>query len=104
MLFIFPSSMAESDSLGGESGFEDQDTCVESGTSVKKFIGRFIDKVCVEGGVSEEYIRRTQAMVATCVDMHIEDCENVYKETKRLPPIQKVFCTDCFIFVFLTFK
>ncbi|OXA58822.1 Myotubularin-related protein 13 [Folsomia candida] len=82
-------SMAESDSLGGESGFEDQDTCVESGTSVKKFIGRFIDKVCVEGGVSEEYIRRTQAMVATCVDMHIEDCENVYKETKRLPPIQK---------------
>jgi myotubularin-related protein 5/13 len=82
--------MAESDSLGGESGFEDQDPGVESGTSVKKFIARFIDKVCTEGGVSEDYIRRTHGMVSTCVDMHIEDCENVYKETKRLPPIQKV--------------
>jgi len=46
--------------------------------------------VCTEGGVSEDYIRRTHGMISTCVDMHIEDCENVYKETKRLPPIQKV--------------
>ncbi|CAL8081456.1 unnamed protein product [Orchesella dallaii] len=82
-------SMAESDSIGGESGFEEQDPYTEAGGPVKRFIARFIDKVCTEGGVTEEYIRRTHVMVSTCVDMHIEDCENVYKETKRLPPVQK---------------
>lgn len=82
-------SMAESDSIGGESGFEDHDAYAEAGAPVKRFIVRFIDKVCTEGGVTEEYIRRTHNFVSTCVDMHLEECDNVYKETKRLPPVQK---------------
>lgn len=82
-------SMAESDSIGGESGFEDHDAYTEAGAPVKRFIVRFIDKVCTEGGVTEEHIRRTHTFVNTCVDMHLEECENVYKETKRLPPVQK---------------
>lgn len=82
-------SMAESDSIGGESGFEDHDAYAEAGAPVKRFIIRFIDKVCTEGGVTEEYIRRTHNFVSTCVDMHLEECDNVYKETKRLPPVQK---------------
>jgi len=38
-------SVAESDSVGGESGFEDHDAVIETGVMVTKLVGRFVDKV-----------------------------------------------------------
>lgn len=81
-------SVAESDSADAESGFEDQETG-EVGTSVIRVVSRFIDKVCNEGGVSREHIRNLHQMVPGVVHIHIETLETVYKESKRLPPIQK---------------
>lgn len=80
--------MAESDSVDAESGFEDQDSG-ETGTSVIRLVSRFIDKVCNEGGVSREHIRNLHQMVPGVVHIHIETLEAVYRESKRLPPIQK---------------
>lgn len=81
-------SVAESDSADAESGFEDQETG-ETGTSVIRIVSRFIDKVCNEGGVSREHIRNLHQMVPGVVHIHIETLETVYRESKRLPPIQK---------------
>lgn len=44
-------SMAESDSLDAESGFEDQEQS-DREASVVRFVARFVDKVCTEGGVT----------------------------------------------------
>lgn len=82
------SSVAESDSIDAESGFEDQDPC-ETGASVIRLVSRFVDKVCTEGGVSSEHIRSLHQMIPGVVHMHIETLEAVYRESKRLPPIQK---------------
>lgn len=54
-----------------------------------RVVSRFIDKVCNEGGVSREHIRNLHQMVPGVVHIHIETLETVYKESKRLPPIQK---------------
>lgn len=59
------------------------------GTSVIRVVSRFIDKVCNEGGVSREHIRNLHQMVPGVVHIHIETLETVYRESKRLPPIQK---------------
>lgn len=53
-------------------------------------VSRFVDKVCTEGGVSAEHIRDLHLMIPGVVHMHIETLDAVYKESKRLPPIQKV--------------
>lgn len=45
--------MAESDSLDAESGFEDQEQS-DRETTVIRFVSRFVDKVCTEGGVTGE--------------------------------------------------
>lgn len=81
-------SVAESDSADAESGFEEQDQG-ETGTQVIKLVTRFVDKVCNEGGVSREHIRNLHQMVPGVVHIHIETLEAVYRESKRLPPIQK---------------
>lgn len=80
--------MAESDSADAESGFEDQDPG-ETGNNVIRIVSRFIDKVCNEGGVTREHIRNLHQMIPGVVHMHIETLEGVYRESKRLPPIQK---------------
>lgn len=80
--------MAESDSADAESGFEDQDPS-ETGQTVIRLVSRFIDKVCTEGGVTREHIRNLHQMIPGVVHMHIETLEAVYRESKRLPPIQK---------------
>lgn len=85
------SSVAESDSIGGESGFEEQDPNIgETGQSVVRFVSRFVDKVCSEGGVTEDHVRALHSMIPGVVDMHIETLEAVNRESKRLPSIQKV--------------
>lgn len=85
----YRSSVAESDSIDAESGFEDQDPC-ETGANVIRLVSRFVDKVCTEGGVSSEHIRSLHQMIPGVVHMHIETLEGVHRESKRLPPIQKV--------------
>ena len=82
-------SVAESDSMDAESGFEDQgDNDREA--SVVRFVSRFVDKVCTEGGVTEDHIKQLHQMIPGVVAMHIEMLDSVYKESKRLPPIHKV--------------
>nr|XP_045604628.1 myotubularin-related protein 5-like isoform X5 [Procambarus clarkii] len=81
-------SMAESDSLDAESGFEDQEQS-DREASVIRFVSRFVDKVCTEGSVTEEHIKSLHQMIPGVVAMHVEMLDAVYKESKRLPPIQK---------------
>jgi len=40
--------------------------------------------------VTEEHIRALHSMIPEVVDMHVETLEAVRKESKRLPPVQKV--------------
>jgi myotubularin-related protein 5/13 len=82
-------SVIESDSLDAESGFEEQDPG-EVGMQVVRSVSRFVDKVCTEGGVSADHIRSLHQMVPGVVHMHVETLEAVHRESKRLPPIQKV--------------
>lgn len=82
-------SVAESDSADAESGFEEQDPG-ETGATVIRLVSRFVDKVCTEGGVSPEHVRCLHQMIPGVVHMHIETLEAVHRESKRLPPIQKV--------------
>lgn len=55
-----------------------------------RMVSRFVDKVCTEGGVKAEHIRSLHLMVPGVVLMHVETLEAVHRESKRLPPIQKV--------------
>lgn len=81
-------SVAESDSMDAESGFEDQEQS-DRETSVIRFVSRFVDKVCTEGKVTDEHIKLLHQMIPGVVAMHIETLDMVYKESKRLPPTQK---------------
>lgn len=79
-----------SDSGDAESGFEETDPG-ETGSAVIRMVSRFVDRVCTEGGVSAEHVRCLHQMVPGVVHMHIETLEAVHRESKRLPPIQKVW-------------
>ncbi|XP_071257712.1 myotubularin-related protein 13-like isoform X4 [Salvelinus alpinus] len=79
-------SMAES--FDTESGFEDSENS-DVANSVVRFIARFIDKVCTESGVSQDYIKSLHSMIPGIVAMQMETLEAVHRESRRLPPIQK---------------
>uniref|UniRef100_A0AAR2KMV8 SET binding factor 1 n=1 Tax=Pygocentrus nattereri TaxID=42514 RepID=A0AAR2KMV8_PYGNA len=79
-------SMAES--YDTESGFEDAESS-DVANSVVRFINRFVDKVCNESGVTNEHLKALHTMIPDIVQMHIETLDAVYRESKRLPPIQK---------------
>lgn len=87
--YIFSNSVP-SDSGDAESGFEETDPG-ETGIAVIRMVSRFVDRVCTEGGVSADHVRCLHQMVPGVVHMHIETLEAVYRESKTLPPIQKVF-------------
>lgn len=108
-------SMAES--YDTESGFEDAESS-DVANSVVRFINRFVDKVCNESGVTNEHLKALHTMIpgmeaslkhysnhldftvklysfmylffSDIVQMHIETLDAVHRESKRLPPIQKV--------------
>uniref|UniRef100_A0ABM0M8D4 LOW QUALITY PROTEIN: myotubularin-related protein 13-like n=1 Tax=Saccoglossus kowalevskii TaxID=10224 RepID=A0ABM0M8D4_SACKO len=82
------SNVSHSDSLEGESGFEEGDNTDPAG-SVVRFISKFVDKVCSEGEVTPEHQKSLHQMIPGVVAMHIETLEAVNKESKRLPPIKK---------------
>ncbi|XP_038198614.1 myotubularin-related protein 5 isoform X2 [Arvicola amphibius] len=87
---LVTNSMAGSvaESYDTESGFEDAETCDVAG-AVVRFINRFVDKVCTESGVTSDHLKGLHVMVPDIVQMHIETLEAVYRESMRLPPIQK---------------
>lgn len=91
--------MCESDV---ESGFVEPEPN-EIGNKVIKMVSRFVDKVCTEGEVREEHIRSLHQMIPGVVHIHIETLDGVYRESKRLPPIQKVL-TIYFIYIFNILK
>ncbi|KAJ8313207.1 hypothetical protein KUTeg_009240 [Tegillarca granosa] len=82
------SSVAESDSIDAESGFDEMEVSDVNNATVK-FVTRFVDKVCSESRVTQEHIKALHQMVPGVVAMHIETLEAVHRESKRLPPIQK---------------
>lgn len=88
-LIILVFHSVASDSGDAESGFEETDPS-ETGSAVIRMVSRFVDRVCTEGGVSADHVRCLHQMVPGVVHMHIETLDAVYRESKRLPPIQKV--------------
>ena len=81
-------SVLESRSDQSTDGFEDRDASeVEQG--VVRQVEKFIDKVCNEGGVSPDHIRKLHEIIPGLVDMHCETLDQVYRESKRIPPVQK---------------
>jgi myotubularin-related protein 5/13 len=82
-----------------ESGFVEPEPN-EIGNKVIKMVSRFVDKVCTEGEVREEHIRSLHQMIPGVVHIHIETLDGVNRESKRLPPIQKVLISN----IFLTYK
>ena len=81
-------SVAESDSIDAESGFDDTEPN-DNGLSVNKFVLRFVDKVCGESFVLDSHLKALHQMVPGVVAMQLEEMEKVWREVKRLPPIQK---------------
>ncbi|KAL3178044.1 hypothetical protein MRX96_038584 [Rhipicephalus microplus] len=87
---IVTNSVAETDSAcDGESGFGEEEAWEAVGAGVTKLVGRFVDKVCHESGVTEEHVRALHQMVPGVVAIQQEMLEAVHRESKRLPPIPK---------------
>ena len=55
-------SVNESDSFDAESGFDEQEV-TEVGSSVVRWVTRFVDKVCTESGVTQDHIRALHQMI-----------------------------------------
>ncbi|CAG2192244.1 MTMR5_13 [Mytilus edulis] len=81
-------SIAESDSVDAESGFDETEIS-DTGAGVIKFVTRFVEKVCNDSKVTQDHIKALHTMVPGVVAMHVETLEAVHRESKRLPPIQK---------------
>ena len=75
-------SVADTDSLDAESGFDDTDTPSDNGLSVIKFISRFVDKVCGDSSVSDGHLKLLHQMVPDVVAIHLETIEAVAREAK----------------------
>lgn len=82
-------SLADSESVGAESGYDEMEIS-DVGNNVVKFVTRFVDKVCNDSKVNSDHIKALHQMIPGVVHMHIETLEAVSRESKRLPPIQKV--------------
>ena len=84
-------SVAESDSIDAESGFDDtepNDNC----HAVTKFLTKFVDKVFQESSLNDstsKSLHQIHQMIPQTVTMHLEDLEHVSIAVKGLPQIQK---------------
>jgi myotubularin-related protein 5/13 len=81
-------SVLESRSDQSTNGFDDRDAN-EVEQNVVRQVCKFIDKVCNEGGVSPDHIRKLHSAISSLVEMHCEILEVVCRESKRIPPVQK---------------
>ena len=59
---VLSCSIAESDSFDAESGFDETEHS-DVGSSVIRFVTRFVDKVCNEGGVTQDHIKSLHQMI-----------------------------------------
>lgn len=57
--------------------------------AVIRQVEKFIDKVCNEGGVTAEQVKKLHEIIPSLVDMHCDNLDQVYRESKRIPPVQK---------------
>ena len=70
-------SIGESDSYDAESGFDETETA-DVASTVTKFVTRFVDKVCSEGGVTSDHIKSLHQMVpGTGVCVYVSECVHV---------------------------
>jgi len=78
-------------SLDEESGFGDaqETTQGEFQVHITKQICKFVDKVCTESSIKSEHTKTLVSKIPGLVHMQIDSLKDVYKESKRLPPIQK---------------
>jgi len=60
---VFLVSLAESDSVDAESGFDESEEGASVAPEVIKFVTRFVDKVCQDSGVTEDHIKSLHQMV-----------------------------------------
>lgn len=81
-------SVLESRSDQSNDVFEIRDASEIEQTVIRQ-VEKFIDKVCTEGGVSTENIKKLHDIIPSMVDMHCETLDIVYRESKRVPPVQK---------------
>jgi myotubularin-related protein 5/13 len=81
-------SVLESRSDQSTDVFEVRDANEVEQTVIRQ-VEKFIDKVCNEGGVTPENIKKLHEIIPSMVDMHCETLDIVYRESKRIPPVQK---------------
>lgn len=81
-------SVLESRSDQSTDGFEERNAS-EVEQAVVRQVEKFIDKVCNEGGVTPDHIRKLHELIPSLVEMHCETLDIVYRESKRIPPVQK---------------
>jgi len=89
---FFTSSLNGSISLDDESGFDESSSDNQRGdvaVAVSKFVSKFLDRVCTESNISSEHIKVLAAKSNSLVHMQMEYLQDVFKESKRLPPTQK---------------
>lgn len=78
-----------------ESGFEEDNPCLNNFTSsdisnsVTKFISRFVDKVCNDSAIREDFIKQLHNFIPSVVSIQIESLEPVWRESRHLPPLPK---------------
>ena len=77
-------SVADTDSIDAESGFDDTDTPNDNGLSVIKFVSRFVDKVCGESAISDNHLR--VSIIKITIDIIKIDvtsiCETISKHAR----------------------
>lgn len=81
-------SVLESRSDQSNEGYEERDAN-ELEQNVVRQVCKFVDKVCNEGGVTADHIRKLHSIIPGLVDMQCETLDCVYRESKRIPPVQK---------------
>lgn len=82
-------SVLESRSDQSTDCFEERDSNNELEQNVIRSVCKFIDKVCNEGGVTAEHIRKLHSIIPGLVDMQCDTIDTIYRELKRIPPVQK---------------
>ena len=87
-------SFLEARELDNESGYEEgsngrMGSNSEKSLNVIRYVDRFIDKVAIEAGINEDHIKSLHGLVPTLVVLQCEANDQVYKESKKLPPITK---------------
>lgn len=56
-------SLAESDSVDAESGFDESEETGNVQAEVIRFVTRFVDKVCQESGVTDDHVKALHQMI-----------------------------------------